>query len=235
LRAPNLSDLTRFDASRSGETEIPAPDLREEKYLSFEIGSKLFLDDLGVQGYGSYHYTFIDGMIVRFPTGATLDGEPVVTKDNVGDGFVQGVELGLSWNFYGGFAAFGMFTWLEGDVDTVVNNQISRRPMSRIQPLTGLVGVRWDSPGKKYWVEGTMLLVDGQDRLSPRDKADTQRIPPGGTPGYVVATIRGGVEVREGLHLFAAVENIGDADYRVHGSGQNEVGTNVILGADWRF
>ena len=26
-----------------------------------------------------------------------------------------------------------------------------------------------------------------------------------------------------------------DVDYRVHGSGQNEPGTNVLLGADWRF
>ena len=30
-------------------------------------------------------------------------------------------------------------------------------------------------------------------------------------------------------------ENIADIDYRVHGSGQNEPGTNVTLGADWTF
>ena len=38
-----------------------------------------------------------------------------------------------------------------------------------------------------------------------------------------------------GLKLFASVENITDKNNRVHRSGQNEPGTNVILGADWRF
>ncbi len=79
------------------------------------------------------------------------------------------------------------------------------------------------------------MIVDNQDRLSPRDKADTQRIPAGGTPGYTVYSLRGGAEVIEGLKVFAGIENITDVDYRVHGSGQNEPGTNVILGVDWTF
>ena len=107
--------------------------------------------------------------------------------------------------------------------------------MSRIQPTTGLVGLRWDSPQKQYWLETTVTIVDNQDRLSPRDKADTQRIPPGGTPGYTVYTLRGGVEPIQGLRMFSALENITDVDYRVHGSGQNGPGTNAILGVDWRF
>lgn len=235
FRAPNLSDLTRFDVARSGEVEIPAPDLDPEDYVSFEIGSKFLVEDWGLQAYGSYHYTLIDGMIIRFPTGDTIDGDPVVTKDNVGDGFVHGVELGLSWNFYKGFSAFGNFTWLEGEADTFVGSSKSSEPLSRIQPASALLGLRWDSREKKYWVEATVTIVDNQDRLSPRDETDTQRIPPGGTPGYTIYALRGGAEVLKGLKLFAAVENITDVDYRVHGSGQNEPGTNVIVGADWTF
>lgn len=235
FRTPNLSDLTRFDVARSGEVEIPAPDLDPEEYVSFEIGSKWLVEEWGLQAYTSYYYTIIDDMILRFPTGDTIDGDPVVTKDNVGDGFIQGVEFGLSWNFYQGFTAFGNFTWLEGEADTFVGAEKSREPLSRIQPTTALLGLRWDSPRKKYWVEATALIVDNQDRLSPRDEADTQRIPPGGTPGYTIYGLRGGAEVLEGLHLFAGVENITDVDYRIHGSGQNEPGTNVLLGADWRF
>ena len=183
----------------------------------------------------SYHYTLIDGMIVRFPTGKTIDGDAEVTKDNVGDGFIHGVEVGLSWKFHEGFTAFGTFTWLEGEVDTFIGTTKSREPMSRIQPATGLLGLRWDAPQRRVWAEVTVTMADNQDRLSPRDVADTQRIPPGGTPGYSIYTLRGGAEVLEGLSLFGAVENITDVDYRIHGSGQNEAGTNVILGADWRF
>lgn len=235
FRAPNLSDLTRFDVARSGEVETPAPDLDPEEFVSFEIGSKVLLDNLGVQAYAAYHYTFIDGMIVRFPTGNTIDGSPEVTKDNVGDGFLHGIEFGASWNFCEGFTASGNFAWMEGEVDTFIGNTKSSKPLSRIQPATGLLGLRWDSPRKKYWVEVNATIVDNQNRLSPRDETDLERIPPGGTPGYTVYALRGGVEPFQGLKLFAAVENLNDVDYRVHGSGQNEPGTNVVVGADWKF
>ena len=102
-------------------------------------------------------------------------------------------------------------------------------------PLAAVLGVRWESEDRKYWAEGLMTITDNQDRLSARDRADTQRIPPGGTPGFTIYTVRGGVRIRDGLDVFAAVENLTDKDYRIHGSGQNEAGTNAILGADWRF
>jgi hemoglobin/transferrin/lactoferrin receptor protein len=235
FRAPNLSDLTRFDVARSGELETPAPDLDPEKFLSLEVGTKVRLEEAKVEGYLSYHYTFIDDLIDRFPTGEVVDGLPVVTKENVGDGFIHGVELSLAWNFYQGFTAFGSFAWLEGEADTVEDGERQREPLSRIQPATALLGLRWDSPARRFWVEGTIEMVDNQDRLSPGDEADTQRIPPGGTPGYTVYGLRAGMEVIEDLNVFAGVENLTDKDYRVHGSGVNEVGTNVFVGADWRF
>ena len=235
FRAPNLSDLTRFDVARSGEVETPAPDLDPERYVSFEIGSKLDVEQIGLTGYLAYHYTIIDGMIIRFPTGNVIDGDPEVTKDNVGDGFVHGVDLGLAWEFCDGFTAFGTFAWIEGQADTFIGSEKSERPLSRLQPATALLGLRWDSPEKVFWVEGTATIVREQRRLSPRDAADTQRIPPGGTPGYTAYTLRAGAEVFDGFRVFSAIENITDRDYRVHGSGQNEPGTNVVLGVDWTF
>jgi len=38
FRAPNLSDLTRFDIARSNEQEIPATDLDPERYIAYEGG-----------------------------------------------------------------------------------------------------------------------------------------------------------------------------------------------------
>ena len=73
------------------------------------------------------------------------------------------------------------------------------------------------------------------DKLSTRDKADTQRIPPDGTPGYATLTLRGGWNVNKDLSVFAAVENVTNEDYRIHGSGVNEPGTNLVVGLDWRF
>ena len=73
------------------------------------------------------------------------------------------------------------------------------------------------------------------DRLSADDERDTQRIPPGGTPGYAVLTLRGGTTVLEGLDLTLALENVADEDYRIHGSGVNEPGRNLVLQAEWTF
>ena len=51
----------------------------------------------------------------------------------------------------------------------------------------------------------------------------------------LAAPRRGAAFAQEGLKVFAGIENVTDVDYRVHGSGQNEPGTNVILGVDWTF
>ncbi len=65
---------------------------------------------------------------------------------------------------------------------------------------------------KGRWIEALVTVAARQDRLSSRDRGDTQRIPPGGTPGYTVATIRGGVTLLENVDLTLAVENFTDED-----------------------
>ena len=114
-------------------------------------------------------------------------------------------------------------------------DELERRPASRIQPLTGLIGLRWESDDRKWFLEGTAQLARHQDRLSPGDQLDTQRIPPGGTRGYQVFSLRGYYKPWEHTRLFAAVENIANEDYRYLGSGINEPGTNVVVGTQVRF
>jgi hemoglobin/transferrin/lactoferrin receptor protein len=99
----------------------------------------------------------------------------------------------------------------------------------------GNVGLRWDHPDGKLWAEGVVTVAEEQDRLSSSDRADNQRIPPGGTPGYTVLTLRGGWQVYRDLKLSLALENVTDEDYRIHGSGLNEPGRNFVLAADWKF
>jgi len=236
FRAPNLSDLTSSVEARSDEQEIPATDLDPERFLSGEVGVKARFARAAVEV--SYFYTAIDGMIIRAPTGRVTDGGlREVTKLNSGDGFVHGIELGGSLGLPGDLTAFGTFAWLEGEVDTFVTSDSPavRAPISRLMPPTASGGLRWEPAGRPGWLEALVTVAGEADRLSPSDRNDTQRIPPGGTPGYVVATVRGGLEIRDDLTLSAAVENITDEDYRIHGSGQNEPGTNFVIGLDWRI
>ena len=235
FRAPNLSDFTSFDLARSGERETPAPDLEPEYYVSFEIGTKLRIESIRASLYAAYYYTLIQDQILRFPTGQTIDGAPEVSRANSGDGYMQGIELGAEWNFYQGFTFFGNLAWTEGEADTFAGSQFEARPASRIQPLTGMLGLRWASEDGKWWLEGSATWARHQDRLSPGDMADTQRIPPGGTRGYQVFTVRGGWNPCANVKIFAACENVSDEDYRFLGSGINEPGTNVVLGTQVKF
>ena len=64
---------------------------------------------------------------------------------------------------------------------------------------------------------------------------DSQRIPPGGSPGYAIVNFRSSYDFDEGKTVFLNVENITDKRYRIHGSGQQEAGISAIVGFDLRF
>jgi hemoglobin/transferrin/lactoferrin receptor protein len=235
FRTPNLSDLTRLDTARTNEIETPSSGLDPERFLTYEAGVKARYENFSAQA--AYFYTDIEDMIVRTPTGNVIAGDNEVTKKNAGNGYVHGVEVGARWRFSPQWSVFGSFAWLYGEVDTYPTSAPVTRsePISRLMPPTGQLGLRWDHADKTLWAEAVCTAAGDADQLSTRDKADTQRIPPGGTPGYVTLDVRGGWRVADGLDVWAGLENVTNEDYRIHGSGVNEPGVNFKLGVRWRF
>jgi len=235
FRAPNLSDLTRLDSARSNEIETPSPGLDPEKYVAYEAGVKT--DNEHWRGTASYFYTTIRDMITRYPTGSMIDGRNEVQKANSGDGYVHGIDVQAEYKLAEQWTPFAALAWQEGKVDTYATSAASktREPISRIPPLAAVAGMRWQPPSRRLWIELLSRTAVRQNRLSPEDKADTQRIPPGGTPGYTVFDIRAGITPVKDVAISAAVENITNRDYRIHGSGQNEPGTNLIVSAECKF
>ncbi len=230
FRAPNLSDLTRFDSARTDEFEIPATGLDPEKYVTYELGLKQRADDSSLQL--AVFYTDIRDQIVRVPTGETTsDGESVISKANVGDGYVWGIEAGGAHRLGRGWTAFGNITYIEGKVDTFPTSApvVSREYIDRLMPLTAQAGARWERPDSTVYFEGLVRIADRADRLSTRDQSDTSRIPPGGTPGYAVLHLSAGWSPFRNGHLGLAIENLFDKNYRVHGSGTNMPGRNIVL------
>ncbi len=237
FRAPNLSDLTRLDVARSGELEVPSPNLDPEKFVSGEIGIKTKCGPLAAQA--AYYYTLIDDMIVRAPTGQMVGSPPLreVTKLNAGSGYVQGAELSMQYDFTSQWSARVAGSWMDGKVDAYPTSAATKERgyLSRLMPLTAAVALRWQTENGRYWCEAAANLADKADKLSVDDTRDTQRIPPGGTPGYIVYHVRTGAQVTEMLRLTLALENIFNEDYRTHGSGVNEPGRNLIFSALARF
>ena len=235
FRAPNLSDLTRLDMARSGELETAAPGLEPERYVALEIGLKSRISRL--LSHLGYYYTVIDQMIIRTPTGRILDGNAEVTKKNSGRGYVQGVEISGKLRLTTRWSSWLAGSWMDGKVDAYPTSTSAPRRdyISRLMPLSGQAGLRWDAVSERYWAELAGDVAAQADRLSNDDTRDTQRIPPGGTPGFAVLSVRTGARLVKGLDLGLGVENVFDRDYRIHGSGVNEPGRNVVLTVGYGF
>lgn len=232
FRAPNLSDLTMLDDTSGVET--PSPGLDSEDYVTYEAG----LRGRGERWSGrvAYWTTDIDGMIVPSPTGRLIGGTPEVRKDNVGDGHVHGIEVEARYRLTDDITLDGAFSWMDGEVDQIDPKRgVVREPLSRLMPTT-LVGTVTYAPQPGSWsVWGSVRHAEDQDDLSLKDATDTERIPPGGTPGYTVLSLGGRLRLCENADLIVALENVTNRNHRIHGSGVNEPGRNLVLALDVRF
>lgn len=237
FRAPNLSDMSSFGIARGGEVEVPATGLEPEHYLSYEVGTKVRSDSVTAQA--AWFYTAIEDQILRFPTG-TIDpgsGLPIVTKGNVGEGYVQGVELEGGWLMGCDTTLFGTFTWQYGRVTNfdTAGGTLSEEYVSRLMPLTVMTGLRWQPERTRFYAETLVIYADDADKLSSGDQRDTQRIPPGGTPSYTLWNAHCGFCMTDRATLDVGIDNITDVDYRVHGSGTNSPGRNLWIGMRVKF
>lgn len=235
FRAPNLSDLTRLDQSQTNVIETPSPNLDPEYFYAFEIGLKGKGEHYGWQA--SYYYTLVQDQVVRTPTGVVIGADNEFTKQNIGDGYVNGIELDGTYRPTNNLSLFANAAWMLGEVDNILTpgGPIVTEYISRNMPITVNAGARYDIPDSPAWVYGVVQGAERARFLNSANRADTSRIPPGGTPAYVVMNVGGGWEFSENLVLTVTLENITNEDYRVNGSGVNAAGFGAIVGIDWLF
>jgi hemoglobin/transferrin/lactoferrin receptor protein len=229
FRAPNLSDLTRLDTARSGELETPSPGLKPETYVSWEAGFKFQGERLGLQA--AYFNTDGNDVIIRTPTGRTISGQREVTKTNAAESSVNGIEWQLSYLAMDRLTLYTDGMWIDGwqeSFPVATSTETVKEPIDLLMPTTWHLGARLVLPDPRMQVDLMVEHASEQDQLSSRDIADTQRIPPGGTPAYTTLNLRSDWRMRDGVTLSLAFDNITDEDYRIHGSGVNEPGRNLV-------
>jgi len=226
FRSPNMEDALATGLSNKGY-DVPNPDLDPETSWGLECGLKTegaVTRDFFYKADATTYVTLIDDLIERTPTSFvgsdSLDGAPVFHNENVGEGLITGLSgtTRLYWNTEWSLQIAGSWTYGK--------NEKYDTPLTRIPPLRGVLSIRRNL--KRGWLEGSLQLTARQDRLSPDDLRDT-RIPEGGTPGYTVLHLRSGFLLRSNLKLNAAIENIFDKTYRIHGSGIDMPGRNLLL------
>jgi hemoglobin/transferrin/lactoferrin receptor protein len=233
VRSPNLSDLTRFDIAEAGQIETPVSQLDPEQFVTGEAGVRGEFGRAGVELV--YYHTSIDDLIVRTPTVRIVSGLSEVTKRNSGRGFIQGIELEGHAALTDNFSLRGVLTWMEGRLKSYPTTApvLVEEPVSRLMPTTFVGMARWQSG--PWWAGATITVAARADQLSTQDRVDTERIPANGTPGYVVGGLRAGWRAGRQFTFSAALENITNEDYRIHGSGLNEPGRNLVVMARVEF
>ncbi len=244
FRAPNLME-TALVGDAGTFYHVENSRLGPERSDTIELLTRLHAGPfrVGISGYAS----FLSDLIKRVPAAtddgrSEVDGSPVVWNANGGEGRIFGVEGETALELPGGLELHGSLTWtygyelLDGQARAEDESHRSRIPLSRIPPLFGDAGLRWSARiGERLrgWAGPVVLFAGRQDRLSDRDRRDI-RIPEGGTPGWVVVNLRAGVVYRELVGLSLAVENVGDARYKYHGSGIHAAGTNGLISLELR-
>jgi hemoglobin/transferrin/lactoferrin receptor protein len=131
---------------------------------------------------------------------------------------------------------------MDGEVEQMLDNNatgtvavdgrnytpVNRAP-DRLMPSQAMLVTRFAPEDLPWWGELSVLAIGKANELSLKDRTDSSRIPENGTPGFAIFGLRGGRSIGEHTTLTLAGENLGDVDYRIHGSGLNGPGRNFIF------
>lgn len=240
FRAPNLDDLTSRQQTGPG-FQFENPSLAYETATTFEAGTRFTTEFLEADAW--VYRSNVSDAITRVAR-SIADCPPSTPQcasswsrfqlvNSPGVSTIDGVELSARVWLPHGFLVRGSFAYTYGDGPNPQpppsNPQLhydARVPLSRIPPMNGTAEVRWNGPGGVYVGSG-LRWAAAQTRLAPSDRSDA-RIPEGGTPGFAVVDVRGGIRMGRELAAGVVLENVGDAAYRYHGSSVNGPGRGVI-------
>lgn len=226
FRAPNVFDLGTLGERPGNRFNVPNPDLESEHVTQVDFGVRHNTEhwDLDIVLFG-LHYT--DRISSELTGAVTPAGRDVVQSQNVATADIYGIEAGMH--------IFMSALW---SAQVIVNLQRGEQrdasgatvPADRMPPFNGRVALYY-SASESLRIEPYIVFAGRQDRLSPRDVRDV-RISPAGTPGWLSANIAATWRASEDWRFRLAVLNLFDKRYRVHGSGIDAVGRNIVISAD---
>jgi outer membrane receptor protein involved in Fe transport len=181
--------------SAAVSTGKPVGSLDPEVLYNYELGVKFHSDRMtaSVSGFTNEISDFITKRALLLPAGAVgetiggqtiieqlpsgavitaVDPRPVLVRANVGQVRIWGIETVWEAQLSDAWHAGANFYYLRGkDKQTGGPPDIE----GGLPPASGFASLRWQPPGKRYWLEGYSNLVGLQDRLSSLEVAD-QRI-----------------------------------------------------------
>lgn len=223
FRAPNIDDLGTLGIV-DFRYEVPTASLKPERSANVELGYKL--RTRRVRGSLAVFNNDLHNLITRVRVGTEqIQGINVYRKENTERAFVRGVEAEAEVFFSEKWMAFGSLAYAYGQ------NVTKNEPLRRVPPLNGRVG--FEARSGRWFFRPETVFASKQERLAQGDR-DDNRIPKGGTPGWVVVNVLAGWEGRA-LSLNLNLQNLTNQDYRTHGSGINGAGRSAWVTAGVKF
>jgi outer membrane receptor protein involved in Fe transport len=180
----------RFDVNRPERGDPrPVRQLRAETLYNYEAGLKLRA--ARVEGtlsvFNSELTNFIERRVLLLPQGAAgasvggqqvvrqdvtgaiytaLSGAPVFVRANAGHIRMSGMEGAAQFRLTRSLELNGRGFYVRG---TETETGAPPALENGIPPMSGFVSLRWQPPGRRFWIEGYSALAGAQTRLSDND------------------------------------------------------------------
>lgn len=229
FRAPNVFDLGTLGNRPGNRFNIPNTSLDSERVVQTDVGVRRQTDRVKLD-FMIYALRYED-RITSVGTGdVTPDGRDVVQSINAAESSIRGVEAGIDIRVSEAISIRAVLnhTWGEQEI-----SGSDTEPAGRIPPLNGSFTVSYDGGGD-YRMESWVRFASEQDRLSALDISDV-RIDPAGTRGWASMGARIQRDYAQNWLLSLGFDNLLDKRYRVHGSGLDAPGRNLILSVRRRW
>ncbi|HRI48963.1 MAG TPA: TonB-dependent receptor [Pseudomonadota bacterium] len=234
-RPPNLDDYARLDIGRPGLLLPTGENLRSESAYAAEAGFRIAYQR--VEGSAVYAFTYIDSPLSVVPV--VLAGQPCLlsplggcadrflTRRSEPSAQLHSVEGSARVYLLGGLSVVGTINYTHAEVRRLADPRSPARtePLWRVPPLYGLGALQLRRPRSVLtFVEVGLRWALAQDRLSSQDVYDSTICLPTQlsctkTPGYLIISARASLRLSRRMYLSAALENVTNSTYRLHGSG----------------
>jgi outer membrane receptor protein involved in Fe transport len=237
VRAPNVQDFSALGPRAGGRFQLPNKDVQAEHSWSVDTGLKIRVGAFRASTF--LFYLRYDDAIALAPASLagknqTDNGQDYVKSVNALRVDVVGTESDWNWRLTNLVSFYGSWFSILG---TQTNQSASGTPPStpadRIPPAQGTIGFHWNIV--PVWsLDSFVRFRMRQSRLNDPINLEDNRIPEGGTPGYISFHLRSAWRLYKGWKARLAVDNLTDQRILEHGSGFYQPGLNVTLGLDYQ-
>lgn len=197
FRPPNFDESNQaFVNLGHGYATIPNPGLRAESSRGLEVGLRGNYADwrFTLAAFDNRYHDFIDSVDVGVANGVALFQDA-----NVGRARIHGAEASVQWLMNAQWSLHAALAFARGE------DRESSAPLNSVDPLNGNLGLRYQTAGGRFELEGILSWATDQDRVSAADRARGE--------AWQTLDLIGRYDIGSATRLRFGVFNIFDAEY----------------------